>query len=298
MTRFGLKPRGLAALLICWPLAGHAALACDAQITPFNFGTITLRDGVGAMIGGSALISCTGGAAQTQALAYLTLTSHDAARVMTGNSGATLPYTISAPDHSGTPVALRIDLDASGSGSTQIALRGDIIADPASVNADAYSAADHASLAFCADITATAAQCDSAAAPSGFAVAALVAPSCTVSVADMDFGTIDPALPAPVDQVALIALSCTNASPFRVGLERGNHAADDLRHMENNGDLLAYGLFLDPAHSQDWGNTGTAIAIGQGTGGDQTLPVYGRIFANQRPRAGHYTDHVVVVLTY
>ena len=69
------------------------------------------------------------------------------------------------------------------------------------------------------------------------------------------------------------------------------------RRVANGGNLLAYGLYHDYARTSEWG-IGPSVAIGTGTGGQQSLTVFGRIFPGQRPSAGIYADSVVVTVSY
>jgi len=134
-----------------------------------------------------------------------------------------------------------------------------------------------------------------------FTVDAEVTPSCTVSVSNMDFGVIDAVVVDPVLQIATIAVSCTNASAFTVGLDHGTNAVDSGatgRRMANGGDLLAYGLYHDEARTADWGLVAGTVAEGTGTGGSQALTVYGKILSNQQASVGTYFDSVVVVVSY
>jgi spore coat protein U-like protein len=62
--------------------------------------------------------------------------------------------------------------------------------------------------------------------------------------------------------------------------------------------VLAYGLYQDAAATAAWGLEAANVAAGIGTGGDQTLTVFGRIFSDQMAVVGRYSDTVVVVVTY
>lgn len=72
--------------------------------------------------------------------------------------------------------------------------------------------------------------------------------------------------------------------------------------MVRGRDRILYNLYLDAANTQVWGD---------GTRGSQTytvnlpladtevtVPVYGRIFGDQRASAGNYHDNVAVIVTY
>jgi hypothetical protein len=82
-------------------------------------------------------------------------------------------------------------------------------------------------------------------------------------------------------------------------LGRGRQPADggpSGRRMANGGNLLAYGLYHDYARTSEWG-IAPRVATGTGTGGQQSLTVFGAIFPGQRPPVGIYTGSVVVTVT-
>jgi len=70
------------------------------------------------------------------------------------------------------------------------------------------------------------------------------------------------------------------------------------RRMANGGATLAYGLFHDPSRTSGWGLDPGTVATGTGTGANQSLTVFGRVFPNQRASVGFYSDAVVVIVTY
>ncbi|MBI4689746.1 MAG: spore coat protein U domain-containing protein [Nitrospirae bacterium] len=56
--------------------------------------------------------------------------------------------------------------------------------------------------------------------------------------------------------------------------------------------------FLDSSRTQIWLNSNPDWYSGTGNGGTQTIIVYGRVFGNQTPLAGTYTDTVVATITW
>ena len=98
-------------------------------------------------------------------------------------------------------------------------------------------------------------------------------------------------------QTATISLTCTNASFYTVGLDMGIHAegtGSSARRMTNGGNVLAYGLYHNPAARAGCGLDEGNTATGKGTGARQTLTVFGRIFPDQVAVVGIYSDTVVV----
>jgi len=99
-----------------------------------------------------------------------------------------------------------------------------------------------------------------------------------------------------------ITVTCTNTSPYNVGLNAGTApgATVTTRKMSGpGGALLAYALYQDAAHSINWGNTvGTDTVAGTGNGNAQALTVYGQVGAGQFVTPGAYVDTITATITY
>jgi spore coat protein U-like protein len=135
-----------------------------------------------------------------------------------------------------------------------------------------------------------------------FTATANVPNRCTISTAtDLDFGSVPGLIASAQDQTSSITLNCTRRTPWHLALDDGQHAAGGTRrmHLGGTGNYVAYDLFRDSARSQRWGaTTGSDTVPGTGSGGAQTLTVYGRVPAPQSVPAGQYRDTVRVTVTY
>lgn len=124
---------------------------------------------------------------------------------------------------------------------------------------------------------------------------------CLVSASEeLDFGTVG-VLTADVDAMANLQVTCTESTPYDIGLGAGLGAAADTttRQMTAAGNTINYRLFRDAARSQNWGDTiDTDTLKATGTGAAQTFPVYGRVLAQTTPAPGSYVDTVLVTVTY
>lgn len=131
-----------------------------------------------------------------------------------------------------------------------------------------------------------------------FNVAATVTANCSISAQDLNFGVAS-SLPAARDQNTSINVACTNAAPWSVGLSNGSNFSGTRRmRIEGTPNYISYGLFRDAARTQAW-STGTGNeAVGTGTGGSQTLTVYGRVPAQATPAAGTFVDTVIATITF
>ncbi len=295
------------------PLPARAALVCEANIASLNFGLISARDGFTAQINSPVTISCFGGTPGTMVHACLTVGSGSGGsgagltpRYMAGGEVAPLAYqltsqnTLSAGGTTWDVVAFSMPLDVTtGSSAIESTLYAELTSIGAQVTVGSYNSRFEAGSDVALSFGENA--CDTYGAVNTFTVDAVVTPSCTVNVTNMDFGVIDAIVAAPIDQIATISVSCTNASAYTVGLDHGTNAVASGptgRRMANGGDLLAYGLYHDAARIADWGLVAGTTASGTGTGGNQELTVYGRILSNQQALVGTYFDSVVVTVSY
>ena len=130
--------------------------------------------------------------------------------------------------------------------------------------------------------------------------------TCRVTVSPLAFGIYNPGQAAPVDSVASLTVRCqarpgTYAVTIGPGLS-GDQLARTM--LAGPGQTLNYNLYRDPARTQVWGNgtpptflvAGARTAKGRPTFYDH--PVYGRIFGNQFPDPGTYTDTLMVTVLF
>src|SRR2546429_1541701 len=90
-----------------------------------------------------------------------------------------------------------------------------------------------------------------------FNVTVTIAATCVVTNATiLDFGT-QGVLAANVDVPSTINVTCTNTTPYNIGLDKGvNGASVTTRQMKSAGPaLINYSLFSDAGRTVNWGNT-------------------------------------------
>jgi spore coat protein U-like protein len=138
---------------------------------------------------------------------------------------------------------------------------------------------------------------------SSIAVNATVTANCTVSSSSVEFGDVDTTSGANVDKEGGLSIACTNGTTWAAsaGLGNGTGATFAIRKMTVGSNRLNYTLYTDSARGTVWGDgTGsTAKITGTGTGGTQSVVVYGRVFSGQTSvPAGSYGDLVSVTVTY
>jgi spore coat protein U-like protein len=133
-----------------------------------------------------------------------------------------------------------------------------------------------------------------------FNVQVMIAATCVVSGATaLNFGT-QGVLSGNTDQTSTITVTCTNTTPYNIGLDKGlNGSSVTTRQMIMGSTPVNYSLFSDSGRTTNWGNTvGTDTVAATGNGSAQAYTVYGRVPAQTSPAPGTYTDTITVTVTY
>jgi len=134
-----------------------------------------------------------------------------------------------------------------------------------------------------------------------FSVTATLQATCTINSASaLNFGTVG-MLTANVDQTSTIQVTCTNTTPYNIGLDigTGTGASVATRKLTSGGTTVNYTLYSDSGRSTLWGNTvGTDTVTATSNGSAQSYTVYGRIPTQSTPAPGTYTDTITVTVTY
>src|ERR1044072_493525 len=106
--------------------------------------------------------------------------------------------------------------------------------------------------------------------------------TCTInSASTLNFGT-QGVLSANVDQTSTIQVTCTNTTPYNIGLNAGTGAGATVatRKMTSGGATINYTLYSDSGRTTVWGNTvGTDTVAATGSGSAQSHTRYGRLTA-------------------
>lgn len=134
-----------------------------------------------------------------------------------------------------------------------------------------------------------------------FQVTATVGSACTVTAADLAFGTYNPLDAAAKSGTTTVTVQCTLLSAYTIGLDEGtgSGATVAVRKMTKGTDTLNYSLYQDAAHLSVWGETvGTDTVAGVGTGLAIPTTVYGQIPASQSVNTGVYADTITVSVNY
>ena len=130
--------------------------------------------------------------------------------------------------------------------------------------------------------------------------------NCRVMVGTMSFGLYSPLTPTHLDVMGQVTVRC-QAQPgsFTITMGPGVSGDQTARTMLSAGaTVLNYNLYRDAARTQIWGDgtpptfvvSGVRPAKGRPT--FYSYPIYGRIFANQVPDPGVYSDTPLVTVLF
>ena len=148
-------------------------------------------------------------------------------------------------------------------------------------------------------ITATVTYDTSSTVSTTFTVTATNSNACTISANPLAFGTYTG---LQVNSTSTISVTCTNTTPYNVGLDAGTASGATVTNRSMTGPastLLGYMLFRDSTRTLNWGNTvGLDTLAGSGSGTVQPLTVYGQVPAAQYARPGSYSDTITATITY
>lgn len=138
-----------------------------------------------------------------------------------------------------------------------------------------------------------------ASATTTFNVTATVQTSCSVSAADLTFGTYDAASPTDTLGTSTVTVTCSLLTPYTVSLNAGNNASGSTRRMGSGSARLAYEIYRDVAMLNIFGTVASALNVsGVGTGFAVPTTIYGKIPKAQAVVPGSYTDQITVTVDY
>ena len=142
---------------------------------------------------------------------------------------------------------------------------------------------------------------------SNLTVQLLVADTCTVNTATLDFGSTG-LLATLIDATTTLSVTCTNTTPYSVGLDNGANFSTTRRMRQGaTANYIGYALYTDSGRTNAWTTasssttctTTNSCSLGTGNGAAQSITVYGRVPAlGTAPTPGAYTDTVTITVTY
>jgi len=136
-----------------------------------------------------------------------------------------------------------------------------------------------------------------------FDVTMKIIADCIISASNLDFGQTQGVLSAAVNVNTTLSVTCTNTTPYNIGLSAGTGTGSTVsaRLMSGTGantSTVAFNLF-QTAGATNWGNTqGTDTKSGTGTGALQTLTVYGQVPAQNTPQPDSYKSTITATVYF
>jgi spore coat protein U-like protein len=133
--------------------------------------------------------------------------------------------------------------------------------------------------------------------------AAQLAPSCTISVTSVAFGSYDVFNVSATDSTGTISYRCNSkATNISITLSRGSSSTFAPRTLTRGSETLTYNLFTNAARTTIWGDGtgGTSVYTNTNPPNNRAvnLTIYGRIPASQDVSSGNYTDTVAVTINF
>ena len=137
-----------------------------------------------------------------------------------------------------------------------------------------------------------------------------ISASCAISAASsLSFGTISSTTLAsgPVPSSVLVNVTCSNTSPYAIGMGQGGNYSAGSNRMVSGSNYLPYTLYTDSGYLHPWttGATSTTCTVanqcylGTGSGSQQQITVYGQVpMTTPAAAPGTYTDTVLMTITY
>lgn len=128
-----------------------------------------------------------------------------------------------------------------------------------------------------------------------FNVSMTVQANCSISTNPLSFVASN-VLTTVVNQQTTLAVTCTNTTPYNVGLDAGNVAGSTVANRlmagtsaGNTTTTVAFQIYQDTTRTIPWGSTqGTNTVGGTGTGVAQAIPVYGQVPVQLTPKPDTY----------
>ncbi|MYM84755.1 fimbrial major subunit CsuA/B family protein [Duganella sp. FT50W] len=136
-----------------------------------------------------------------------------------------------------------------------------------------------------------------------FDVTLKIIADCIIATSTLDFGQSQGVLATAVNQTSQLQVTCTNTTPYNIGLNAGTGTGSTIgaRVMSGTGantSTVAYNLY-QTAGATNWGNTpGSDTKSGTGTGSLQTLTVYGTIPAQSTPQPDTYKSTITATVYF
>ena len=136
-----------------------------------------------------------------------------------------------------------------------------------------------------------------------FDVTLKIVANCVISALPLDFGQTQGVLATAVNVNTTLNVTCTNTTPYNVGLSAGTGSGSTgtTRYLAGTGgnvQTVQYNLF-QASGATVWGNTqGTDTHSGTGTGASQPITVYGQVPQQATPMPDTYKSTITATVYF
>lgn len=136
-----------------------------------------------------------------------------------------------------------------------------------------------------------------------FEVSLKIVANCVIAALPLDFGQAQGVLATAVNVNTTLNVTCTNTTPYNVGLSAGTGSGSSgtTRYLAGTGgnvQTVQYNLF-QTAGATVWGNTqGTDTHSGTGNGASQPITVYGQVPVQATPMPDTYKSTVTATVYF
>lgn len=136
-----------------------------------------------------------------------------------------------------------------------------------------------------------------------FDVTLKIIANCIISAAPLDFGQTQGLLTTPINVNTTVNVTCTNTTPYNVGLSAGTGTSSTTttRYMSGTGSNTGTVLFnlFQTVGTTNWGNTqGTDTVSGTGSGTAQVITVYGNVPVQNTPAPDSYKSTITATVFF
>jgi spore coat protein U-like protein len=129
--------------------------------------------------------------------------------------------------------------------------------------------------------------------------------NCVITANALNF-TSSGVLTTAVNGQTTVAVTCSNTTPYNVGLDQGTVSGSSVttRLMAgtatgNTGTTVSFQLYSDAGRSTIWGNTqGTNTVSGTGNGSAQSINVYGQVPVQTTPKPDTYQTTITATVYF
>ncbi|QAU22576.1 spore coat U domain-containing protein [Dyella sp. M7H15-1] len=129
--------------------------------------------------------------------------------------------------------------------------------------------------------------------------------NCSITANPLNFGATG-VLSAAVNQQTTVSVTCSDTTPYNVGLDAGTVSGSTVASrlmagttVGNTSTTVGFELYQDAGHTTIWGNTqGTNTVGGTGTGAAQSITVYGQAPSQTTPKPDTYQTTVTATVYF